>query len=65
MNSTSGDLIPFADDPGNQSGSSTVAGDIDGDGTDDLITGAHQADPAGGTDAGETYVTYVEKPESD
>ena len=35
-----------------------AAGDIDGDTTDDLIIGAQEADPAGGSGAGETYVIY-------
>ena len=35
-----------------------AAGDIDGDTTDDLIIGAYFAAPAGGAEAGETYVIY-------
>ena len=34
------------------------AGDVNGDGYDDLIIGARQAEPGGDTDAGETYVVY-------
>jgi len=34
------------------------AGDINGDGIDDLIIGAFYADPNGNSDAGETYVVF-------
>ena len=34
------------------------AGDVNGDGLADLVVGAYQADPAGGTDAGKTYVVF-------
>ena len=34
------------------------AGDINGDGYDDLIIGAYEADPGGDGDAGETYLVY-------
>ena len=34
------------------------AGDVNGDGYDDLIIGAHEADPGGNNSAGETYVVY-------
>jgi len=33
-------------------------GDINGDGVDDLIIGAHSADKNAGTDAGESYVVF-------
>ncbi|MEL6267569.1 MAG: integrin alpha, partial [Pseudomonadota bacterium] len=32
------------------------AGDINGDGFDDVIVGAHRADPGGNSAAGESYV---------
>jgi hypothetical protein len=42
-----------------QSGISVAsAGDVNGDGLADLIVGAHDGDPAAGTDAGRTYVVY-------
>ena len=42
-----------------RSGSSvSAAGDVNGDGYDDLIIGAHWADPNGDFRAGETYVVY-------
>ena len=34
------------------------AGDVNGDGYDDLIIGAYRADPNGDSDAGETYLVY-------
>ena len=46
-------------DAGDQSGFSvSSAGDVNGDGYDDLIIGAHNADPNGDGNAGETYVVY-------
>ena len=46
-------------DAGDQSGFSvSSAGDVNGDGYDDLIIAAHNADPNGDGNAGETYVIY-------
>ena len=39
-------------------GRDVVAGDVNGDGVDDLIVGARQGDPDGRQDAGETYVFF-------
>ena len=46
-------------DGGDQSGVSvSSAGDVDGDGFDDLIVGAYTADPNGNSLAGESYVFF-------
>ena len=46
-------------DANDQSGFSvSSAGDVNGDGYDDLIIGAHRADPNGDSNAGETYIVY-------
>ena len=46
-------------DPDDESGRSvSSAGDVNGDGYDDLIIGARFGDPDGKSDAGETYVVY-------
>ena len=47
--------IDRGDDSG---GSVSSAGDVNGDGYDDLIIGAYMADPNGKNRAGETYVVY-------
>ena len=46
-------------DADDQSGVSVApAGDVNGDGLDDLLIGAHKADPNADSDAGETYLVY-------
>ncbi len=46
-------------DPFDDSGISvSSAGDVNGDGYDDLIIGAFRADPNGDSEAGETYIVY-------
>ena len=58
LNGTNGFILTGID-AGDQSGwSVSSAGDVNGDGYDDLIIGAYQADPNGDSDAGETYIVY-------
>ncbi len=40
----------------------SAAGDVSGDGIDDLVIGAIYADPAGASDAGESYVVFGREP---
>jgi len=58
LNSLSADMTIYGDDDNDFSGYSVSSGDINGDGFDDVIIGAYRADPAGGINAGETYVIF-------
>ena len=58
LNGLNGFTIDGAD-PVDQSGYSvSAAGDINGDGIDDLIIGARGADPNGNSNAGSSYVVF-------
>jgi len=58
LNSRAADMVIYGDDADDFSGMSVSSGDINGDGYYDVIIGALMADPAGGTNAGETYVIF-------
>jgi len=58
LNSVSADMTIYGDDVGDWSGRSVSSADINGDGCDDVIIGAPEADPAGRNEAGETYVIF-------
>ncbi len=58
LNGTNGFVINGIDNDDQSGGSVRTAGDINGDGFDDLIIGAYVADPNGNTNAGESYVIF-------
>jgi hypothetical protein len=58
LNSESANLTIYGDDFNDYSGISVSTGNINNDGYDDVIIGARNAYPAGGSYAGETYVIY-------
>jgi hypothetical protein len=58
LSSSTADMTICGDDIQDDSGWSVSSGDINGDGYDDVIIGAPQADPVGGNIAGETYVIF-------
>ncbi|MEH6522095.1 beta strand repeat-containing protein [Sulfitobacter sp.] len=58
LDGTNGFRIDGIDADDNSGRSVTSAGDVNGDGIDDLIIGAPRADPNGTSDAGESYVVF-------
>ena len=58
MDGTNGFVINGIDARDNSGRSVSNAGDVNGDGIDDLIIGAEGADPNGNSYAGETYVVF-------
>ena len=58
LNGTNGFILTGIDGGDNSGFSVSSAGDINGDGYDDLIIGAPFADPNGDSEAGETYIVY-------
>jgi len=58
LSTDSANITIYGDDAGDNSGHAVASGDINNDGYDDIIIGAHEADPPGGGEAGETYVIF-------
>ena len=58
LNGTDGFRIDGIDIGDNSGHSVSSAGDVNGDGFDDIIIGAHHADPGGNISAGESYVVF-------
>jgi FG-GAP repeat/Matrixin len=58
LNGTNGFVINGIDASDNSGVSVSSAGDINGDGFDDLVIGAYKADPNGNSNAGESYVIF-------
>lgn len=58
LNGTTGFVLNGADDSDRSARSVSGAGDVNGDGIDDLIVGAVFADPDGNSAAGESYVLF-------
>jgi predicted secreted protein len=58
LNGSNGFVINRIDPSDRLGDSVSGAGDINGDGIDDLIIGANRADPNGNVNAGETYVVF-------
>ncbi len=52
------DFMILGDDAYDRLGRSVACGDVNGDGTADIIAGAYRADQTWGDDAGEVYVVY-------
>ena len=58
LDGTNGFILNGIDRLDRSGGSVSSAGDVNGDGYDDLIIGANSADPNGDSNVGETYVVY-------
>ncbi|MBW1744748.1 MAG: FG-GAP repeat protein [Deltaproteobacteria bacterium] len=58
LNSTPADMTIHGDDAQDYFGSSLASGDLNGDGIDDLATGAWAADTAGKSASGRVYIFY-------
>ena len=58
LNGSNGFVINGIDELGNSGVSVSEAGDVNGDGIDDVIIGANRASPNGNTLAGESYVVF-------
>ena len=58
VDGTNGFVINGIDQEDYSGTSVSAAGDVNGDGIDDLIIGAYEADPGGNDGAGETYVVF-------
>ena len=58
LDGTNGFILTGIDARDYSGTSVSSAGDVNGDGYDDLIIGANRADPNGGNGAGETYIVY-------
>ena len=58
LNGNNGFVINGVDPNDNSGVSVSGAGDVNGDGFDDLLIGAHDADPNGNNQAGESYVVF-------
>jgi hypothetical protein len=65
LDGENGFVIHGVDDGDEAGHAATSAGDVNGDGIDDLILGAHRADPSGVRDAGEAYVVFGRAADSD
>ena len=58
LDGTNGFILNGIDEADQSGRSVSSAGDVNGDGYDDLIIGAYGADPNGDSGAGETYLVY-------